>query len=665
MSSRSAGGTEGDRRRRRRFRRRTLVVLFLLLGAGYVARAGQLQLAEAEQWRQVAREQAAAREEVPARRGGLHDRDGTPLALASHKFRGYLAPDEVRSPRRAAAEVARVLGLSDRRERRLAEGDGWNAFPRLVNLSERDRLRSAVRRGLHFEPVADRVFPQGPLARPLLGTVGAGGEGRSGLELALDSLLHGTPGSALRRRDAKGGEYRLPDAEIARPRPGHDVRLTLDAELQRIAEDALERALRETGATGGDVLMLDPETGEVLALASRRMGSEGGVPAVGSPYEPGSTLKPFLLASLLAEDTAELDEVVDTGGGVLRQHGRTIRDVHPSDSLTVAEVIRYSSNVGAAKLSDRLSPGLQYRYLRDFGFGVPTGLAYPGESAGRLRRPDRWSALSQASLAMGYEVSVTSLQLAAAYGALANGGVLMRPYLVKEVRNARGEVVERRRPEPIRRVIPRAVADRVTAVLGSVVEGGTATRAALATLPVAGKTGTARVAAAGGYQEGRYAASFVGYTPVEDPSLVVLTKLDDPQGQVYGGLTAAPISRSTLQAALATRGVTLDRGGTASPGNRRLRWERAGEAPRNAGPFVFAVNGTPAGPTADRSDAAGSDRRRERRVLPDLRGLPLRTAAARLHQLGCRVAVRAEGRVRGQEPAPGAEVRPGATVVLR
>lgn len=661
MTSRASGPTEADRRRRHRRRRRFLLGLWVLLGLGFLARAGQLQLAEAEQWREVAREQTAAREEIPARRGGLYDRDGTPLALASHRYRGYLAPAETRSPRQAASEVGRVLGLTDRQERRLTRGDGWNALPRLLDLDERDRLRSAVRRGLHFEPVADRVFPQGPLAQPLLGSVAPDGEGRAGLELALDSLLRGTPGATLRRRDAKGGEYRLPNAEIARPRPGHDVRLTLDAELQRIAEDALERALRKTGAGGGDVVMLDPNTGEVLALASRRVGDGHGVPAIGEPYEPGSTLKPFLLASLLAEDAARLDEVVDTEDGVLREHGRTIRDVHPSDSLTVAGVVQHSSNVGAAKLSDRIAPGLQYRYLRDFGFGVPTGVTYPGESGGRLRRPDRWSALSQASLAMGYEISVTSLQLAAAYGALANDGVLMRPYLVREVRDPEGEVLQRRRPEPIRRVVPAEVAEQVTGVLGSVVEGGTATRAALATLPVAGKTGTARVAGAGGYQEGRYAASFVGYTPVDDPSLVVLAKLNDPQGQVYGGLTAAPISRSTLQAALATRGVTLDRGGAATAPGRRLRWERSGEPSRDAGPFVFALDGSRAeSPAVPPEEGTGPGR-----VLPDLRGLPLRAAAARLHELGFRVHVRAEGRIRGQEPRPGANVRPGATVVLR
>lgn len=656
------GTAPGPDRAGRIHRRRTraLVALFALFGVTFAVRAGHLQLVETERWREMARTQHAARVEVPAQRGGIYDRSGTPLALSAPEYRGYLAPAETPDPAAAATAVARVLGLDARQERRLkARREGWVAFPRTVSVEERDRLQAAVRRGLHFERLTTRIFPQGEMARPLLGSLDSDGDGRAGLEMVLDSLLEGQPGAALRRRDARGGQYWLPDAEIADPRPGHDVRLTLDAELQRIAEDALERALRETGASGGDVVMLEPSTGEVLALASRRLDGGHRLPAVTDPYEPGSTLKPFLLASLLAEDAVDLDEWVDTEGGELRRRDRVIRDVHPEDSLTVADVIRFSSNVGAAKLSGRLDPALQYRYLRDFGFGMPTGVEYPAESAGRLRRPGEWSALSQASLAMGYEVSVTSLQLAAAYAALANDGVLMRPYLVREVRDPEGRVVERRRPEPVRRVVPPEVAEEVTRVLSRVVEGGTATRAALATLPMAGKTGTARVAVDGQYAEGRYAASFVGYTPLEDPSLVILTKLDDPQGSYYGGQTAAPVSRSALQAALAARGVELPGRGVDPLAPPRLRWGGDDPSPPDAGPFIFAVDsrGEPSGGQGRRQDGW--------RTLPDLRGLPARTAAARLHELGLRVALTGSGRVTGQDPPAGERIRTGGLVRLR
>lgn len=664
MTQRSETGRSGDMPPLYRRRLRVIVAGWILLALACGLRAGQLQLTEAEQWREIARDQNRARTEIPATRGGIHDRSGEPLALASHEFRGYLAPSETRSPAEAASAVARVLGLGPSQERRLRSRDaGWVALPRRVSAEERDRLQAAVRRGLHFERLSSRVFPQGPLARPLLGSIDGDGRGSSGLELALDSLLRGEPGAALARKDARGRTYRLPDAQLSAPRPGRDVRLTLDADLQRIAEDALERALRETGASGGDVLMLDPQTGEILAVASRRAGDRGVLAAFTSPYEPGSTLKPFLLASLLAEGRVELDERIDTEGGTLRRHGRVIRDVHPRDTLTASEVVRHSSNVGAIKLAGRLEPGLQYSFLRDFGFGTPTGIGFPAESGGMLRRPERWSALSQASLAMGYEISVTSLQLAAAYGALANDGVLMRPYLVREVRNADGEVVHRRRPEPMRRVVRREVADAVDAVLSRVVDGGTGSRAALATLPVAGKTGTARVAAGGRYEDGRYGASFVGYTPVGDPSLVVLTKLNDPQGDYYGGLTAAPISRSTLQAALATRGVELPVARPA-PGGAEVSWGGAGEVPRDDGPFVFAVSGS-APTAAAEGTGVGTEPEARVRTLPDLRGLSLRTAVGRLHELGLRPRVEADGPVAGQDPAPGTRLEVGSRVVLR
>ncbi len=651
-----------------RRRTRVLAVVWILFGLICVARAADLQVVQGDRWEKLAEAQNAEKVRIPAQRGSILDRDGRPLVLSSREYRAYLAPAEASSPRRAAAGIARVLGLSHADERRLATADGgWVAVPRKVTSAEKERLQAAVHEGLHFEPLAARVYPEGSLARSLLGSVSPNGNGRSGLELVLDSLLRGSAGAALARRDARGRTYRIPDGEVTQPRPGDDVVLTIDAELQRIAEDALDRALKETGASGGDVIMADPTTGEILAVASRRAGDPLSVPAFTDPYEPGSTLKPFLLASLLSEGKVRLGEKIDTENGVWHTDGRTIRDVHGEDSLSVADVIRFSSNIGAAKLSARLSPGLQYHFLRDFGFGVPTGIEYPAESSGLLRRPDDWSGFSQASLAMGYEISVTSVQLVSAYAALANGGVLMRPYLVREIRAPDGQVIYRRDPRPVRRVIDPRVAHAVTRVLATVVESGTGSRARLATLPVAGKTGTARVALGQGYERGRYSASFVGYTPVDEPKLVVLTKLDDPQGSYFGGSTAAPVSRSMLQAALATRGVTLPDGDLArsAPAPARPVWgddQAATAAPETKGaqgPFVFAVNAAP------ENWSAGHDETTADRVLPDLRGLPVRSAVARLHELGLRVALEATGTVQAELPTPGSRVSAGATVRLR
>jgi cell division protein FtsI (penicillin-binding protein 3) len=334
------------------------------------------------------------------------------------------------------------------------------------------------------------------------------------------------------------------------------------------------------------------------------------------------------------------------------------------DTITVRGVIRESSNIGAAKLAEKLEPGVQYSYLRDFGFGTPTGITFPSESGGRLRRPEEWSALSQASLAMGYEISVTSLQLATAYSALANDGVLMRPHLVEEVRNASGEVVYRREPTSVRRVVSEEVASHLRSVLRSVVEEGTATRASMTSLPLAGKTGTARLASSGGYRDRRYAASFVGFAPAKDPKLLVLTKLEDPQGDYYGGLTAAPVSRMTLQAALSSRGTVIPGDSWNGESLHRVEWggppARAGRGAPSAGdsgPYVLAVGG-------EQPDRWSGGDEGQTAVLPDLSGMTVRGAVARLHELGLQVELRSGGEVRSQRPAPGTRMAPGDTVVL-
>lgn len=648
------------RSRTHRRRTRALAAMWILLGGVFLGRAVQLQVIERDVWLERARAQYATHVDLPAERGAILDRNGRSLVIAARRFRAYVAVLEMADPDRSIAAIGRILGLSRREEAKLAAAEGgWVVVPRRVSAEDRARLKDAVRRGLHFEPLAGRIYPE-DVAHNLLGSIGADGRGRSGLELTLDSLLRGEPGRALTQRDGKGDTYRLPGAALSPPKRGHDVVLTIDADLQAIAEDALEQAIESSGASGGDLLMVDPRTGDLLAVASRRQDGSLKVPAFTDPFEPGSTLKPFLLSALLTEGLVSLDDSIYVHHGVYQDGRRVIRDVHPYDVLTVAEVVRYSSNIGAVLLAKRLTPDLHYRYLRDFGFGLPTGIEYPAESGGVLRRPQHWSALSQASLAMGYEISVTSLQLVMAYAALANGGRLLRPRLVKEVRSPTGERLHYRPPQTIRRVLDERVTDQVTQVLTSVVEGGTGKRAAMSTITVAGKSGTARLLSPGGGYENRYGASFIAYSPAEDPSLVILAKLEDPQGAYYGGAVAAPISRSALQAALATRGVTISRG-TTLPASFRFDWGVDGIGSRRAAPsdgVVFTVHdGSARWAEAQYPKAS--------RWLPDLRGLSIRSAAARLHALGLRAHLEAHGRVTSQSPAPGSRVTMGSVVLLR
>lgn len=436
--------------------------------------------------------------------------------------------------------------------------------------------------------------------------------------------------------------------------------LTLDLDLQEIAYEALSGALDETGAEGGDLLITDPRTGEILAMVSlRNGGADPALSAVNTPYEPGSIMKPFTVAGLLARGLVSLGDSVDAEEGVWTVAGRTIRDVHAEGELTLADALRVSSNVGVAKAARAFTPAQQYESLRDFGFGSPTGISLPGEATGTLRRPGRWSRQSSASLAIGYEVSVTPLQMAMAYGALANGGRLMEPRLVREIRDSEGRVVERRSPRVVRQAVPLNVTRAVSRVLVDVVEDGTGTAARLSSFSVAGKSGTSRVYGGGGYEVGGYFSSFAAFFPADDPQLVVFVKLERPRGQYYGGATAAPVTRSTLEAVLSVRRPPLDRGALA-----RTRRASARTPPPTA-PVRFAAL-----PASGRDDpsARGSQGvpmptvTREGVPVPEVAGLPLRTAVRRLHALGLRAEVPGVGGVVGSDPGAGHRLSVGDTV---
>ena len=333
--------------------------------------------------------------------------------------------------------------------------------------------------------------------------------------------------------------------------------------------------------------------------------------------------------------------------------------------MSLADVIRWSSNVGIVKFAERLQPAQQYELLRDLGFGAPTGVPYPSEAAGTLRMPQSWTKMSPASLAMGYEVAVTPLQLAVAYASIANGGELIEPSLVREIRDPDGEVRYRHTKRVARRVMSPAVARTIRTMLVDVVEHGTAVQADLSTFAVAGKSGTARRTRNGRYSAGHYTATFVGLFPANEPQYVILVKLDDPSGAYYGGATAAPVTKIVLEAAIAARDAALDRGALAArpargptpvahdSGTIERPTREADTGAVSSIPYVFALD-APASSPVPRGAA---------RPVPDVRGLPLRDAVRMLHDSGFHVRLGRgpEGETR---PAPGTLARPGDTVRL-
>lgn len=660
MTARAHRPGEAPTDQRLALRRRWMMASVGMAALLIVGRAVQLQGFEGDRWREEARKQQQATAPLPARRGAIYDRDGVALALTRETFAVSLAPRELRDRGEAVRRLTRALGLSRAAARRATDPAlRWVVLPGRFSVEQRRALGEA--RGIYVERKLERFYPQGDVGREVLGVMSADGRALGGIEQAMDSLLRGRDGFSVLRRDARGRKEASVNLPAVQPRDGDDVVLTIDFDLQEIADAALDEQVRATRAAGGDLILADPRTGEILAAVSKRTGSST-LSAFIEPYEPGSIAKPFFVATLLARHRAALtDQVFAENGSWTMPNGRTVTDVHAYGTLTLRDGLRVSSNVVMSKFSERLPHADQYAYLRDFGFGTATGVEYPVESGGRLPRPDRWDSYTPASLAMGYEMMVTPIQMAMAYGALANGGVLMEPRLFREVRGGKGEVVERREPRKVRRVIPEQVALALRDVLVEVVADGTATRAGLSTFEVAGKTGTSRRTGAGGhYVAGEYNSSFVGFFPAQAPQLVIYVKLDRPQGDYYGGLTAAPVTRATLQAILAARSPSLDRRallGMRTHGQAPAAQPRPADEPAvggSEGTYVFLDNRIPAAPRGDRAPVP----------VPDLAGLPLRDAARRLHALGFHVRVQGGGQVRQTLPAAGAVLPRGDTLTV-
>lgn len=400
-----------------------------------------------------------------------------------------------------------------------------------------------------------RQNPFGALALDIVGTLGKDGQGLAGLEYLYDNEMRGLPGWRMGRRAANRRVDPGFDNQERMGLRGLDIVTTIDPLLQTQAEEALAAGVEKTAAQGGTAVVIDARTGDILALAS--VGREGivrsGIPAVQAPYEPGSTFKAITLAAALESGKAKLDDVFDVSDGFIRVGPQLIRDSHRHDgSVTLREGLAISSNVCFAKTAMLVGQKELYLASRSFGFGTPTGADLPGEEAGTLRTPSQWSERSLPTVAIGQEISATALQVAMAYGALANGGVLMRPRLVSAYLDARGDTVRAILPRPVRQVVSAATSEKVLEALRAVVDHGTGTLARIPSVDVAGKTGTSQKVDAvnGRYYADRFMASFVGMVPSRRHPLVCLALLDQPVNGHTGGAAAAPVFARIVRAAL-------------------------------------------------------------------------------------------------------------------
>lgn len=612
------------------------------------------------------------------RRGDIRDRNGRLLATtvelqALHVDPSLLSGD---GRRRLAQALAEALGTEPvelqarldrpgRRDVRLARSLTPDEIAALRALVADDR---EVRSSLFVREDSRRFYPGRDDAAALLGVVGNNGVGLAGLERTLDDELAGETVKYVQWRDRKGRRITM-DRPMAEP--GHDVILTIDRRIQRVTEAALEKARVDTGAAAAHAVVIDVETGDILAMATvpglnpnDQANLDIGLlknKAALDAIEPGSVFKPFVAAAALEHGIMTTTSTIDCERGAWTVGRKTIRDEHPMGVGTLAEVIKYSSNICAAKLALELGPERTLKVLSDFGFGRSTGLGIPGETRGLLRTAEGIRRIELATTAYGYGASASGVHLAAAAAALGNGGLRMQPRLVKEIRDRHGDLVVRTEPEEDRRVVSEETADAVVEMMVAVTQpGGTGTKAAVPGYHVAGKTGTAKKLDGGTYSATERIGSWVGIIPADDPVLAIAVMVDSPTiGPRFGGWTAGPAFREIAGDAMRILGVEPDPVLLAEAEAKARA--KAGLPPVREPEDESLAELTPVvGPELRWTDAGAL-------VTPDLSGLSLRDALVTLQGAGLAVQVAGSGRVVEQQPVAGTPLSPGGRVevVLR
>ena len=659
------------------------LIVFWMLGIS--ARLVYLQVSRHEKLAERARQQQQDAVETMPQRGSLLDRQGREIARSVDTISFYVAPDEVgdkasldclvEALSNSLALNRKTLANQIQQARSAARRFLWIA--RRVESSQAETLVSMNLPGLHYENESKRYYPNGSLAAHVLGYVGIDGIGLGGVERTYNEKISGAPGKLFVEKDSAGRAYE--SSEIP-AQPGQTIILTIDQSIQYKTEQALSDAVARAHAKSGTAVVLDPHTGEILALANaptfdpNNVGSAKAEArrnwALENIYEPGSTFKIVAFSAAIERGLAKPDDKIDCQMGSITVAGRLVHDHKRFGSLTIAEALAKSSNVAAIKLGLRVGDPTMYEYITKFGFGSKTGVELPGETAGLLRQVNRWQPSSIGSIAIGQEVGVTPLQMVAAFGALANNGLRVAPHLVREIRTANGsDTLYRARPEE-RRVISEQTAIALRGMLEGVTLNGTAKKAQLDGYTAAGKTGTAQKIdpKTRTYSKTKYVASFVGFAPVGNPAAVIIVVIDEPAGSYHGGDVAAPVFRAIAEQVLPELGTMPDTqlkasseliaqsDGNLKASNKIEEGQRAVDESRKATLPTVAANGTGNG------EIVYAAAKNKSILMPDLRGQSVRDVARACSQLGLQVEALGEGRVTRQNPAPGSEIESGQVV---
>ncbi len=647
--TRVCSGSSGDPKRRVLW----VLAFFSLCFAAILFRAFQLQVMDTGELKARAMRQHKRTVNVQSKRGDIYDRNFKELAVSIEVDSVYAQSSKIDSPREVARVIAPVLSMNRREiEKKIGSAANFVWLKRQVDLKDEERKLLSGIEGIGITKESRRYYPNRQLASNLIGFTGLDSNGLEGIELHYDEMLRGVSHKFIGEKDAKGRLMVFEDFDKTVPVEGMEVGLTIDKTIQYVAEKALRKAVEASGAKGGEVLVMNPMTGEVLAMANMPTFDpndfSSSAPrhwrnrAVTDTFEPGSVLKLFLISAAIEENAVKPQDGFYCENGSYGVADRVFHDHEKYGWLTVSQIFKYSSNIGSAKIADRLGKNQLYRYLKAYGFGEKTGIDLPGESSGSVKPLKHWSDVTLATTAFGQGISVTGLQLVTALSAVANGGFLMKPYVVKSIRDSSGHVVSETNPMIVRRVVSEATASKMTNMLVGVThEGGTGVQASFDEFEVAGKTGTAQKPdfKHGGYTKDAFIASFFGFVPARSPKLAILVAIDEPKGEHYGGAVAGPVFREIAEKSLSYMGVFRER-----PASRKIRFTEA-KATRGA---TEPQNEEDFGPTE----------------VPDFTGKTVRSVLRMAKGRSFDVNVMGSGKAVSQKPAPGRALPTKGPVVV-
>jgi len=669
-------GPTNDSNREKWVRARMIIILGLLICAfsAVIGRVYYLQTARGENLSELSSKQTARSIKLQAKRGSIVDRRGVEMAVTIEVPSIFVRPREIDNP----AQVARLLLPHQSRDydALLKKIDSQSAFvwlERQTTPASAEAIRLLDIKGVGITTESKRYYPLQERAGQVLGFVNIDGKGLEGLESSMNSTLAGGSFTIDGMRDSRGRTLLMSDLPEFSKFEGNSIALTLDTRIQRIAEQSLRNAVEKSRAKGGYAVVMDAHTGEVLALANTPdfdpnhfgdyTSGDWRLRSVTDTFEPGSTFKPFVLAAALEANTVNLNTPFDTEKGRIKIGRHTIRDSSPHEILTAAEIMQVSSNIGIYKIAQTIGKKATYDAIKAFGFGGRTGLAVRGEQPGLVWPSERWAEVSFANIAFGQGLTTTPLQMTAGMTALANKGMLMKPRLIKEVRDKNGEVIRKSTPTLVRQVVSPESARKTAWAMSLVTRpGGTGTQAAIDGYTVAGKTGTAQKVnpETRRYDAHMWVGSFIGFAPAEAPEFVINVMIDEPKTSHYGGVVAAPVFKDIMVAALSLRGVMP----LAEEDRFQFGDEDDKPGTNDAAMLANVDEDVLVLPTVRVPDEVVGDAELLDGSAPDFRGLTLRAALLRANERKLLPSVDGWGRVISQVPAPGMPMQPGQEIAL-